>query len=121
MKFFISAIRTRRFIASSHVNPNSLRRHGNCSNPLLLIAGIVGFGLVTVVAPIAIDAFRRYRYQKVITCPEACSLAEVSLEAGQAALGVAVGRPVLRVRNCSLWPKRKGCEEKCVGENWPAP
>lgn len=91
------------------------------TNPLMLIAGIVAFGLVTVVAPIAIDVFRRYRYRKVITCPEAHSLAEVNIDAGKAALGAAVGRPVLRVRNCSLWPKRKGCDENCVGENWSAP
>lgn len=91
------------------------------TNPLLLIVGIVAFGLVAVVAPIVIDVYRRYRYRKVITCPQTHGIAEVSLNPGLAALGAAVGRPVLRVRNCSLWPKRKGCEEKCVGENWPAP
>lgn len=91
------------------------------SIPLLLIAGIVAFGLIFVVAPVVIDAYRQYRYRKVITCPQTHGLAEVSLDASQAALGAAVGRPVLRVRKCSLWPKRKGCDEKCVGENWPAP
>ena len=90
-------------------------------NPLLLIAAIVAFGLVFVVAPVAIDTYRQYRYRKVITCPEAHNLAEVNLNAGVAALGAGVGRPLLRVKNCSLWPKRKGCDEKCVRENWAAP
>ena len=90
-------------------------------NPLLLIAGIVTFGLVFVVFPVANDAYRRYRYRKVITCPGAHHLAEVSLNAGVAALGAGLGQPRLRVKTCSLWPKRKGCDEKCVGENWAAP
>jgi hypothetical protein len=89
------------------------------TNPLLLIAGIVAFGLVAVVAPIVIDVYRQYRYRKVITCPESHGLAEVTLNAGLAALGAAVGRPVIRVKRCSLWPKREGCDENCVAENWP--
>jgi len=90
------------------------------TNPLLLIAGILTIGAVFVVAPILIDVYRQYRYRKVITCPESHGLAEVSLNTGLAALGAAVGRPVIRVESCSLWPKREGCDEKCVRENWPA-
>lgn len=89
------------------------------TNPLLLIAGIVAIGLVFVMIPVFIDAYRRYRYRKVITCPQTHSLAEVNIKAGLGALGAAVGRPVMRVNNCSLWPKRKGCDENCVAENWP--
>ena len=89
------------------------------TNPLLLIAGIIGFGLTFVLVPVFIDAYRQYRYRKVITCPQTQGLAEVILDSGRAALGAAGGRPVIRVKNCSLWPKRKGCDEKCVTENWP--
>jgi len=89
------------------------------TNPLLLIAGIVAFGLVAVVAPIVIDVYRQLRHGKLITCPETQRLAEVSLNTGLAALGAAVGRPVIRVKRCSLWPKREGCDENCVAENWP--
>jgi hypothetical protein len=89
------------------------------TNPLLLIAGIVAFGLVAVVAPIVIDVFRQYRDRKAVTCPQTHGVAEVSLSTGLAALGAAVGRPVIRVKNCSLWPERKGCDEHCVSENWP--
>jgi hypothetical protein len=89
------------------------------TNPLMLIAGIVAMGLVFVVVPIGIDAYRQYRYRKVITCPQTHGLAEVSLNSGLAALGAAVGRPVIGVKSCSLWPQRKGCDENCVAENWP--
>jgi hypothetical protein len=90
------------------------------TDPLMLIAGIVAFGLLFVLAPIAIDVYRQYRHRKVITCPESNGLAEVNLNAGFAALGAAIGRPVIRVKSCSLWPKKKGCDEKCVMENWPS-
>ena len=90
------------------------------TNPLLLIAGILAIGLVFVVAPVFIDAYRQYRNQKVVTCPQTHGFAEVNLKAGLGALGAAVGRPVIRVKSCSLWPKREGCDEKCVRENWPA-
>ncbi len=89
------------------------------TNPLMLIAGIVAFGLVAVVAPIVIDAYRQYRDRKVITCPQTHGRAEVTLNSGLAALGAAVGRPVMRVKNCSLWPQREGCDENCVAEHWP--
>ena len=91
------------------------------SNPLMLIAGIVTFGLLFVVAPVAIQAYRRYRHRKVITCPETHGVAEVNLKTRLAVLGAAFGRPSLRVKNCSLWPKKTGCDEKCVRENWPTP
>jgi len=86
------------------------------TNPLLLIAGIVAIGLVFVVIPVFIDAYREFRHRRVVTCPQTHGLAEVSLNSGLAALGAAVGRPVIRVKSCSLWSKRKGCNEKCVGE-----
>lgn len=89
------------------------------TNPFILIAGIVAFGLLFVVAPVAIDAYRQFRHRKVITCPETHGLAEVNLKTGLATFGAAFGRPAMRVRSCSLWPKKKGCDEKCVRENWP--
>ena len=89
------------------------------TNPVLLIAGIIGFGLTFVLVPVFIDAYRQYRYRKVISCPQTHGLAEVILDSGRAALGAAVGRPVIRVKNCSLWPKREGCDENCVAEHWP--
>ena len=89
------------------------------TNPLLLIAGILAFGLLFVVAPIAMETYRRFRHQKVITCPETNGLAEVNLKTRLAVLGAAFGRPRIRVKNCSLWPNKKGCDEKCVRENWP--
>jgi len=90
------------------------------NNALILIAGIVLFGLLFVVVPVVLDVYRRSHHCKVITCPEGNHpVAEVTLQSRLAAFGAAFGKPWLRVRNCSLWPQRMGCDEKCVKENWP--
>jgi len=89
------------------------------NNALMLIVVIVLFGLLFVVAPVVFDAYTRYRQRKVIACPETHGPAEVALQSRLAALGAAFGKPWLRVRNCSLWPQKMGCDEKCVKENWP--
>lgn len=90
--------------------------------PLLLIGAVVvtGLGLVFVVLPVALDAYQRLRHRKVLICPDSRLMAEVEPEASDSALMTALARtPIPRVKWCSLWPKRMGCEEKCVKENWP--
>ena len=91
------------------------------TNALMLIAVIVLFGLLFVVVPVVFDAYQRYRQRKAITCPETSGPAEVALKTRLAAFGAAFGKPWLQVGNCSLWPKKQGCDEKCVKENWPSP
>ena len=91
------------------------------TSPLLLIAGILALGVVFVVAPVVLETLQRYRRRKVVTCPADDSLAEVTLNTRRAALGAAFGHPLLRVKSCSLWPKKMRCAEKCTEENWPTP
>jgi len=91
------------------------------ASALMLVAVIVLFGLLFVVVPVIFDAYNRYRERKVITCPETRDPAEVALKTRLAAFGAAFGKPWVRVGNCSLWPRKQGCDEKCVKENWPAP
>jgi len=91
------------------------------NDALMLVAGVVAVGFLFVVVPVVFDVYHHYRHRKVITCPESHGLAEVILKTRLAALGAAFGKPKLRVKSCSLWPKRKGCREECVKDNWPAP
>ena len=39
---------------------------------------------------------------------------ERHLDAKRAAFTAAFRHPVLRVKNCSLWPKRSGCQQSCL-------
>jgi hypothetical protein len=85
---------------------------------LMLMAAIIALGAVYVLLPLVIHTFQRFRRRKVVTCPETEELVEVTLKAKRAALASAFHKPLLRVKNCTLWPKKKGCEEECVKENW---
>ena len=86
---------------------------------LILIAAVIVMGFFYTVLPFALDAYRHFRHQKVVTCPDTHGLAEVKLNARWAALTAILRKPVLRVKSCTLWPKKKGCAEGCVRENWP--
>jgi len=86
--------------------------------PLMTIAAIVAVGILFVLTPVAMDTYRRYRNRKVVICPENHNLAEVELKAGRAGLMSALGKSTLAVKWCSRWPRKKGCAEECVEENW---
>ncbi len=90
------------------------------NTPLLLIAAVMMLGLLFVLLPVALHTYQRFRHRKVITCPDAHRLAEVTLKAGRAGFMATLGKKsLLRVKGCSLWPKKKGCAEQYVKENWP--
>lgn len=82
--------------------------------PLTLILAIGLLGLVYVVLPVVIDAYRRFAGTKMPTCPETRAIAAVELDAKHAALTAAVGIPELRVKNCSRWPEHRDCGQECI-------
>ena len=86
---------------------------------LVLIVAVTAMGFIYVVWPFARGVYRRFRYQKVVTCPDTRGLAEVRLNARWAGVTAVFGDPHLRVKHCSLWPRKKDCAQRCVKENWP--
>ena len=90
------------------------------SAPLITIAAMIVVGILFVFLPFAIEVFRRYHHRKVVVCPENHHFAEVELKAGRAGIMAALGRSSLAVKWCSRWPRKKGCPEGCVKENWTA-
>jgi hypothetical protein len=85
--------------------------------PLILIVATIALGLFYIVLPFTLDVYRRFRYRKVVTCPDTYGLADVRLNARWAALTAIFRKPALRVKSCALWPRKKGCAEGCVKEN----
>ena len=83
-------------------------------NPWIVIASIVAVGVVYVLLPVIADTFRWYRATRILRCPETEKEAEVAIDASHAALTSAFGPPVLRVKNCSLWPEGKDCPQDCL-------
>ena len=82
--------------------------------PLILAAAIIALGGLYVLLPLVIHTFQRYRNKRVMTCPETGSPAEINIDAQRAAFSSAFGRPLLKIKNCTLWPKKKGCDEDCI-------
>jgi hypothetical protein len=80
----------------------------------LLLLGVTVLGSAYVIAPVVTDTYRRYRGRKIVVCPETGQIADVELKAKRASLFSAFGREWVRIRSCSLWPKRKGCAEDCL-------
>src|ERR1700756_4845313 len=72
----------------------------------LLIAGIVALGFCCIVPPYMLARYRRFRYRKILTCPETQSLVEVALDARRAFFTGIFGKSVVRVKSCTLWPRK---------------
>lgn len=84
------------------------------NTPLITVAAIVVLASLYVLLPVVLHTFQRYRHKRVLQCPETKGMAEVDVDAERAAFSSAFGRPQLRVKDCSIWPKRRGCAQGCL-------
>lgn len=84
------------------------------SHPGLVLIAILGVALLYVLMPLVADTFRRFRSPSMRSCPETGGKAEVGIDASHAAFTSAFGRPLLRVKSCSLWPERERCRQNCL-------
>jgi hypothetical protein len=53
-----------------------------------------------------------FRSKKVVTCPESGQRAEILVDTNPSPASMPKKKR-FSIRNCSLWPKRKGCTESC--------
>lgn len=81
---------------------------------LLVLAGICFFVLTPSL--LAWPVYARYRGARTVTCPQAHGPAVVQVDALHAAATGLIGGEKLRLAACSLWPKRAGCAQGCIGE-----
>jgi len=79
-----------------------------------LIAAIVVFGALIVMLPIIVHDFRRYREARFLTCPETGERAAIIVDGPRPSSTATSSEPCVRAMECSLWPKRKGCEQSCL-------
>jgi uncharacterized protein DUF1761 len=61
-----------------------------------------------------ISIFSRYRGSRLVTCPETKDTAVVELDARHAAVTGMGGHEDLRLKSCTRWPERAGCDEDCL-------
>ncbi len=82
----------------------------------VLIAAVILLGFFYVLVPLVINTFQRYRRKRVFRCPETGLLVEVEIDAQQSALSSPFGKPLLRVKNCTLWPEKENCHMECLAK-----
>jgi len=89
------------------------------NTPWIAMAAVIALGMIYVLLPVIAHTFQRCRNKKVLKCPETGGYAEIDIDAPRAAFSSAFGKPLLRVKNCTLWPKRKKCPQGCLRAwNW---
>lgn len=84
------------------------------NTPVILVGAILTLGVLYVVLPVVIDTLLRFREARRVECPETRREATIEFDAPHAALTSAVGRPKMRLRDCSLWPEKKDCAQDCL-------
>jgi hypothetical protein len=75
------------------------------------------FFVIALVAPAAWalgKVYRKSRGTREIACPETNHFATIQLDARHAVAMHALGEMSRRVKSCSLWPERQGCDQACV-------
>jgi len=76
-----------------------------------LVVGALVFGL-----SMAVSTYRRYRGQRLVTCPETLKPAAVRVNVVNAAKKAAIGQDQVRLDQCSRWPERQNCGQDCLGQ-----
>ena len=84
---------------------------------VVAIAAVFGAVVLTRLA----GAWRKYRGQRVIACPETRQPAGVVVDARHAAATALGGVAELRLSSCSRWPERAGCGQPCLSQIAAAP
>jgi len=81
---------------------------------LALVVGLTALvGVVYLWEPLR--AWRRYRGEHLVTCPETKAPAAVSIDLGRATFTALVeGRADVHLGSCSRWHERGRCDEPCV-------
>jgi hypothetical protein len=82
-------------------------------NPWMILVGLVLIAVVFVALPVGLAMSAHYRRWKIVGCPMTYRPAAILV--GRAGLAEALGiRALRRVRGCSLWPERCGCDRRCL-------
>jgi hypothetical protein len=84
------------------------------TNPGLVIIAIVALAAIYVLFPVIFPVLRRFCGARALRCPESGESVEVWLDGQYAVLSSTIGKPHLRVKDCSLWPERGSCEQGCL-------
>ncbi|MCH7914234.1 MAG: hypothetical protein IH856_14535 [Deltaproteobacteria bacterium] len=85
----------------------------NVWTTLAAMAVLIGWGVLIVMA---FSLVERYRKRKLLKCPETggVSLVDIEWDTPHPATPEATGKPVPTIKDCLLWPEKKGCSKGCL-------
>jgi hypothetical protein len=67
-----------------------------------------------------LPAWRGYRGKRTVRCPETDPAspweAAVEVDAARVAVSAWGGPPDVRLKDCSRWPEKAGCEQECLSQ-----
>ena len=86
-----------------------------------LIIVVVGFAAVYFIVPPVVGTYLKYRGKRIVTCPETKESVAIDVDATHATFTAALGKPELRLKDCTRWPEREDCGQECLlqVEAWP--
>lgn len=87
---------------------------------MVLAIAVLAAGLVATVWHV-LRTYRRWRGERIVTCPETGKPAGVAVDARHALATGMRGTPELRLQDCSRWPERQGCGQECLAQIEQAP
>lgn len=82
-----------------------------------LVLCLVAVPLITL--PLVLwrrEIYKRYSGSRLVACPENQQLAAVSIDTRLAASSGIDGQPDLRLCECTRWPERANCDQKCLSQ-----
>ncbi len=77
---------------------------------------VMATGLFVFRAVPSVRAYFTFSGKRLVTCPETQIPEAVNVDARDAALGVFLNEPTVRLRQCSRWPERQECGQECLQE-----
>ena len=86
-------------------------------DPGMVIDAILALGLLYVLLPVGVGAFRRSRATKTLRSPETGENAEMGIAAHHAAFSPAFREPELCVEQCSNWSEHASCNQDYLRES----
>ena len=88
---------------------------------IYLIAAIVVLGVFFLLLSSAAAAYLKFRGTRLVTCPETKEPAAVEVDAQYAGFTALMGERGPRLKDCSRWPERQDCGQRCLGQIVSAP
>jgi hypothetical protein len=82
-------------------------------------SAMISVSCLAISTPMALAGVRAYRScggLRQINCPDNMEEAIVRLQASRAMVKALVGIDDLRIRSCSRWPEKQGCDQACLGQ-----